>query len=166
VFLCERGNASKQEQEQEQDGFFAPPAVTGGELREAAGPAGAAAGVSAVPEEPLLLRAAAAGRAAHVPGPRRPLRAPARAEAVGQQRRRRRRRLRAEDRQQKGSRRDDDDDDCREEIQGAGAGADRAVQLLLLPGHRRLPRVHQAQLRARRGLRQPQRPEVGSLVGS
>jgi hypothetical protein len=133
-----------------------------GELREDGQPAMASSrgeGVPVVPEEPVL-GAAAAGGAAHVPRPRRPVRAPARQEALGLERQRQR--LRTE-RQQTGPRR------LRERRGGKRQGRAEASgivivhadQLVLLAGHRRLPRVHQAEFRARRGLwRRRQRQEI------
>lgn len=116
--------------------------------------------IPAVPEEPVL-GAAAAGGAAHVPRPRRPVRAPARQEALQMRRRRgeQQQQLRTE-RQQKGPRRSRE---IRGGVQGHAEPAGvvvRADQLLLLAGDRRLPRVHQAEFRARRGLRQRQHPEI------
>lgn len=123
--------------------------------------AAAGEGVPAVPEEPVL-GAAAAGQAAHVPRPRRPVREPAaggEAAAVivvggggGW------RRLLTEQQHEVPRRRRREASSRRRAA--VSAAVVHAVQLVLRAGDRRLPRVHQAELRPGRGLRQLQRQEI------
>lgn len=122
--------------------------------------AAAGEGVPAVPEEPVL-GAAAAGQAAHVPRPRRPVRAPAAGgEAaavvvvvfvVGW------RRLLTEQQHEVPRRRREA---SRRRRAADSAAVVHAVQLVLRAGDRRLPRVHQAELSPGRGLRQLQRQAI------
>jgi hypothetical protein len=115
-------------------------------------------GVPRVPEEPVV-GAAAAGGAAHVPRPRRPVRAPARQEALGLERQRQQR-LRTEQQQTGPRRRQERRGGQRQGRRAEASVVVHADQLVLLAGDRRLPRVHQAEFRASRGLWHRQRQEI------